>query len=163
MSLDLVGFCRVHGLGIGTVQIEPGISPYPRTIMVALCPECDQPLYLYNRKERPDPIIASKIGTDLDEKASETEWLASCWTGGCSFYLPLEEASLLQCPHCSRHFMNEHHLWDHMMFQCTTGAREEANGMSNGLGVKSLPPMVVSSPPDRFVLDEDGGQGRDEK
>ncbi len=155
MGLDLVDFCRVHGLPIGTVQIEPGVSPYPRTIMIPLCPQCDKPIYLYNKNERPDPIISSKFGEEFDDDVKKHEWIASCWTAGCDFYIPFEEEQLLRCHYCRHHFMNNHHLWDHMMFQCTPDARATAQKMSQGLGVQSAPPMVVASPKDKFVLDEE--------
>jgi len=126
MALTMEEFEKKFGIKYKQMDIDEGVSIYPRTILVPKCPECGGTLYLYHHQKKLDPFIAYKIndGVLKDHSISDEDWLVTCWTNNCEFLLKLSETELAKCPECGRFALELYSLYDHMRFQCTRKAQE---------------------------------------
>ena len=125
MALTLEEFTKRYKLGIKQMYIEPGTSRFPRTILIPECPKCGNYLFLYNAELKPDPFIGVKVRARILENKidnDEDQWLVTCWTDDCDFFIRLDENELARCPECNRYCMEKYALYDHMRFQCTRKA-----------------------------------------
>ncbi len=134
--LSLEAFAKKHKLKITTMQIDEGVSKFPRVIRLPECPKCNNYLFLYNPLYKRDPFISSKITEGvLQEKVSEAqEWLMACWTLECDFFIELEAAELAICPECNKYYAEKYSLFDHMRFQCTKKAADRETIIKAGVG-----------------------------
>jgi hypothetical protein len=134
--LTIEEFAARHGTGIGTMRIEPEVSPYPREIRILKCPKCEGSLFLSHPVHRIDMMIEAKRNDGpLQGLVSEkNKWLSSCWTAGCDFFIELKMSDLVKCPECGRHCMEGFTLYDHMAHQCTDKAAHPDTIRKAGLG-----------------------------
>jgi hypothetical protein len=138
MPLTLEEFQKKYGINYKQMDIQEGVSIYPRTIMVPKCPECGGTLYLYHCEKKLDPFITYKVneGVLKDSACSEgPKWLATCWTNNCSYFVEFEEAELAHCPECKRYALELYSLYDHMKYQCTRNAQKRETLEAAGVGM----------------------------
>jgi ssDNA-binding Zn-finger/Zn-ribbon topoisomerase 1 len=137
MAYTLEEFMKKFEINYEQMDIEEGVSVYPRTILVPKCPECGGTLYLYHPEKKMDPFIGHKVtdGILQAKLGGETKWLATCWTNNCPFYAKFKEEELARCPECSRFALELFSLYDHMRFQCTKKAQEKETLEKAGVGM----------------------------
>jgi hypothetical protein len=137
MALTLEEFEERFGIKYKQMDIEEGVSIYPRTILVPKCPECGSNLYLYHHEKKLDPFITHKLSDGIlnDRVEDKTRWIAACWTENCEFFLVFDEADLAKCPECNRFALELYSLYDHMRFQCTRKAQEKESLVAAGCGM----------------------------
>ncbi|UCH88850.1 MAG: hypothetical protein JSV49_11515 [Thermoplasmata archaeon] len=135
MPLTMEEFQERYKVTYKNMEIEEGVSIYPRTILVPKCPECGSTIYLYHSEKKMDTFMGYKIkdGILKDQVTEEPQWLATCWTDNCPFVIILEENDLARCPECGRFALELYSLYDHMRFQCTRKAQEKETMKSAGV------------------------------
>jgi transposase len=137
MALTLEEFEEKYGIKFKQMDIEEGVSIYPRTILVPKCPECGGTLYLYHHEKKLDPFITHKLTAGIlkDKVENKDHWLAACWTDNCEFAQEFNESELAKCTECSRFALELYSLYDHMRYQCTRNAQERETLVAAGCGM----------------------------
>lgn len=135
-AMTLEEFSRRHGTGVGTMSIDPDVSPFPRTIKIPTCPKCEGYLFLSHPVHRADPNVEAKreAGPLEGKVPPERKWLAACWNAECDFFITFRLSELLKCPECGRRCMEGYTLYDHMAHQCTAAARDLEKIREAGVG-----------------------------
>lgn len=122
---------------LGTMHIDADVSRFERDVFLPKCPQCGNWLFLYNKTGKMDPFIQAKVevGCLKEKELTDEDWIMTCWTEDCNFYIHLNEQDIVRCPECQRPCSDYYTLFDHMRAQCTKHAREDKTIRDAGAGM----------------------------